>query len=142
MGLSVAGTRNAACHCGAVAFTVELPDEPAGARCNCSICTMNGAVKVYVPLEAVNVTQGEDALACYRFNTGVAKHYFCSHCGSHCFHRARSDPGKYGVNVACIEGMSPYDFAEVSVGDGANHSSDNGGVRRQFGTLRFIPAER
>jgi len=133
----MAETRDAACHCGQVKFTVELPDVLHGARCNCSICTMNGAVKVYVPLAAVKVTQGEDALSCYRFNTGVAKHYFCSNCGSHCFHQARSGPDKYGVNVACIEGMSPYDFAEVPVGDGAHHSSDNGGVRRQFGTLRF-----
>jgi hypothetical protein len=137
----MAETRNAACHCGQVKFTVELPEEVHGARCNCSICTMNGAVKVYVPLEAVQVTHGEDALSCYRFNTGVAKHYFCAHCGSHCFHQARSDPDQYGVNVACIEGMSPYDFTEVPVGDGARHSVDNGGVRRQFGTLRFIRSE-
>jgi len=32
-----------ACHCGAVAFEVETPAEPA-VRCNCSLCRRRGAV--------------------------------------------------------------------------------------------------
>ncbi len=125
------------CHCGAVRFTVELPEDFAGTRCNCSICARKGAVTTYAPLESLTVTQGADALSVYSFNTGVAKHHFCSHCGIHCFHQTRSMPDKYGVNVACLEGMSPYDFAEVPVVDGVHHPNDNGGVRRLAGVLRF-----
>jgi hypothetical protein len=133
--------RNGSCHCGAVKFEVAfLSPQLDGSRCNCSICAMKGAVMVYVPLEALRVTEGEDSLACYRFNTGVAKHHFCSHCGIHCFHQARSDPDKYAINAACLEGVSPYDFTEIPVGDGVHHSLDHGGVRRQFGTLRFVRA--
>ena len=132
--------RKGSCHCGKVQFEVELPGELHGSRCNCSICAMKGAVMVYAPLEALKVTQGEDSLSCYRFNTGVARHYFCSNCGIHCFHQARSNPDQYAINAACLEGVSPYDFAEIPVGDGVHHSLDHGGVRRLFGTLRFEPA--
>lgn len=98
---------------------------------------MKGAVTVYAPREALQVARGEEILGCYRFNTGTAKHYFCSNCGIHCFHQTRSAPDRYGINVACLEGISPFDFTEVPVGDGIHHPSDHRGARRQFGTLRF-----
>lgn len=131
-------TRNGACHCGAVRFTVELPETLRGARCDCSICSMKGVVMVGAPLDALNIVAGEDALACYRFNTGAAKHWFCSRCGIHCFHQRRSDPSQYGVNAACLEGVSPYyDFPELPVVDGVNHPRDAGGKSRLAGWLRF-----
>ncbi|OJW73754.1 MAG: aldehyde-activating protein [Sphingomonadales bacterium 63-6] len=129
-----------ACHCGAVHFTVALPDHLNGTRCNCSICAMKGAVTAYAALADLTVTQGADALRIYSFNSGVAKHHFCSNCGIHCFHQTRSMPDKYGVNVACLEGMSPFDFVEVPVVDGVNHPNDNAGVRHTAGMLRFEPA--
>ncbi|MXO72490.1 GFA family protein [Altererythrobacter buctensis] len=134
--------RKGSCHCGSVQFTAEFVGEAlVGSRCNCTICAMKGAVMVYLPMEAVAVTAGEaDALACYRFNTMAAKHYFCARCGIHCFHQTRSDPDKYAVNAATLEGVRPYeDFPEVAVFDGQHHASDNGGVRRQAGWLRFEP---
>ena len=127
-----------ACHCGAVRFTVRLPAEPRGARCDCSICSMKGAVTVGAPIDTLEVIEGQDKLACYQFNTGVAKHWFCSVCGSYTFHQRRSDPGTYGVNVACL-GLNPYhDFSDVPVVDGRNHADDTG-VRRIAGRLRFEP---
>ena len=129
------------CHCGAVQFATRLPRELRGSRCNCTICAMKGAVMLYLPREQLEVTQGEDALSCYCFNTKVAKHYFCSHCGIHCFHQARSDPDQYAVNAACIEGLHPYeDFPEIAVADGINHSKDNGGKRLMAGVIRFEPS--
>ena len=130
------------CHCGQVRYRVEFPTWPmAGSRCNCTICAMKGAVMLYVPLAALTVTSGEgDALACYRFNTKVAAHHFCRHCGIHCFHQARSDPDKYAVNAATLDGVRVYeDFPEVAVFDGQHHANDHGGVRRQAGWLRFSP---
>ncbi len=133
-------TRKGSCHCGTVRFEAELPEELKGSRCNCSICAIKGAVMVYVPLEALKVTQGEDSLGCYRFNTGAARHYFCKNCGIHCFHQARSDPDKYAINAACLDGVSPYDFKEVPVTDGQHHALDNEGVSRLAGYLRFEPS--
>jgi hypothetical protein len=137
MGMSEHGEeRFGSCHCGAVKFTVELPAELRGARCDCSICAVKGAVTVGAPLDALKVVEGEDKLACYQFNTGVAKHWFCSVCGSYTFHQRRSDPGSYGVNVACL-GLDPYhDFPDVPVVDGRHHAGDTG-VRRIAGRLRF-----
>jgi hypothetical protein len=133
--------RTGACHCGTVRYTARFVGETlTGSRCNCTICAMKGAVMSYVPLEAVTVTAGQESLACYSFNTGVAKHHFCANCGIHLFHQARSDPDKYAINVATLDGVRPYeDFPEVPVFDGQRHSSDNGGVRRQAGVLRFEP---
>lgn len=131
--------RNGACHCGAVQFTAEFPDERlVPSRCNCTICAMKGSVGVYVPVEALTVTHGEDVLSCYRFNTMAAKHHFCSKCGIHLFHQARSDPDKFAINAATLEGVRPYeDFPEVAVFNGQRHVNDFGGERTQAGWLRF-----
>lgn len=115
----------AVCHCGTVRFSLRLTDGLRTARrCNCSYCRMRGAVAVSANLDDLEVTQGENALSLYQFNTGEAKHYFCSKCGIYTFHQRRSSPDQYGVNVACIEGMSPFDFAEVPVNEGRTHPKD------------------
>ncbi len=135
-----AGLRHAACHCGGVKFTVDLPATARGARCDCSICSMKGAVTVGAPLDGLKIVEGEEMLSLYRFNTGVAKHYFCSRCGTYTFHQRRSDPNTYGVNVACL-GLSPYhDFPDVPVLDGIHHTLDNDGKVRLAGRLKFAPA--
>ena len=76
----------------------------------------------------------------YTFNTGTAQHYFCSHCGIYTHHLRRSNQNEYGVNVACLEGISPFDFEEVLVIDGINHPSDDKEQKgpRIAGTLHFV----
>ena len=129
----------AACHCGTVRFTVQLTDGLRTARrCNCSYCRMRGAVAVSANLDDIKVLQGEEALSLYQFNTGEAKHYFCSKCGIYTFHQRRSSPHQYGVNVACIEGMSPFDFEEIPVNEGRSHPKDRaGGASVIAGWLRY-----
>ncbi|HDN2511996.1 TPA: GFA family protein [Providencia rettgeri] len=118
----------AQCHCGVVKFTVALTDGLNTARrCNCSFCSMRGAIAVSAPLSGVNILEGEEKLTQYRFNTNQAVHYFCSVCGIYTFHQRRSNPEEYGINVACLEGISPFDFAEVKVMDGIHHPKDGGG---------------
>ena len=131
--------RNGKCHCGAVKFTAEVAEPLRGGRCNCSICAMKGAVTVGTSLHGLTVTEGRDKLTEYRFNTGVAKHYFCAVCGSYTFHQRRSDPNTYGVNVACLA-LNPYhDFPDVAVSDGLHHVRDTG-TARLAGRLRFDPS--
>ncbi|WP_338663693.1 GFA family protein [Pararoseomonas sp. SCSIO 73927] len=130
---------NGACHCGAVRFEVTLAKGlDTARRCNCSICRMRGAVVVSAAPDGVRVLSGEEALGTYSFNTGTAKHHFCTRCGIYTHHQRRSTPGQFGVNLACLEGMSPFDLEEVPVLDGVRHPSDNGGVTRMAGVLRFI----
>jgi hypothetical protein len=109
-------------------------------RCTCSYCRMRGAVAVSAELGGVRIVEGEDLLTSYRFNTGAAQHFFCSRCGIYTHHQRRSNPNQYGVNVACLEGISPFDFAEVPVLDGVNHPRDTGRATARAGTLRFEPA--
>ncbi len=85
---------------------------------------MRGAVALSANLSDVHVQSGQDQLTLYQFNTGQAKHYFCSVCGIYTFHSRRSVPTQYGVNAACIEGLSPFDFDEVPVLEGRNHPKD------------------
>lgn len=126
-----------ACHCGAVRFEAEV-DLSSARRCDCSICRMRGAVAVSAPLEKFTVVECDDALTLYQFNTGTAKHYFCGTCGIYTHHKRRSDPTQYGVNVACLEGLSPFDFTEVEVMNGQAHPKDTGASRRS-GVLRYRP---
>ena len=130
-----------ACHCAGVRFTVRLTDGLRSARrCTCSYCRMRGAIAVSADLDAVDITQGRDLLSLYQFNTNTAKHYFCSRCGIYTHHQRRSNPKEYGVNVACLEGISPFDFKEVPVYDGKQHTAD-GFPARRFGTLIFRAEE-
>lgn len=62
---------------------------------------MRGAVAVSFNLNDLTVTQGEEVLILYQFNTALEQ---------------------YRVNVACIEGMSPFDFPEVPVLESRNHT--------------------
>lgn len=118
----------ARCHCGAVAFTVELSDGfNTARRCNCSFCRMRGAIAVSAPLSGIEIIRGKDKLVEYRFNTQQAVHFFCSVCGIYTFHQRRSNPEQYGVNVACIENVSPFDFPSVTVMEGTHHPNDGGG---------------
>ncbi|MGB3387444.1 MAG: GFA family protein [Pseudaminobacter sp.] len=130
-----------ACHCGAVRFHVRLSDGLHSARrCSCSYCRMRGAVAVTARLGDIDIRQGEEMLTLYQFNTMTAKHYFCSRCGIYTHHQRRSNPNEYGVNAACLEGVSPFDFEEVPVNDGVHHPSDHGEQAGSglVGTLKFI----
>jgi hypothetical protein len=133
---------NGACHCGTVRFRARLSNGfHTARRCNCSYCRMRGAVAVSAPVGGIEIMAGADALTAYRFNTGAAQHFFCSRCGIYTHHQRRSNASEYGVNVACLEGASPFDFAEVTVLDGVNHPKDTGRKVGIAGVLRFTPAE-
>jgi hypothetical protein len=135
-----------ACHCGTVQFRVKLTDGfKTVRRCNCSYCRMRGAVAVSANAENISFLAGQDALTLYQFNTRVAEHYFCSKCGIYTHHRRRSNPSQYGINAACLKGVSPFDFEDVPVIDGINHPTDQGAKAgtgyRIVGHLRYVPVD-
>ncbi len=112
------------CHCGAVEFQVELDNGLERLRrCNCSLCRRKGAIMAGVPVDKLDVIKGEGDLTLYQGNTGIAKHYFCKHCGIYTHHQRRSNPNEFGVNVACLEGVDPYALGHVDVLDGASLST-------------------
>ena len=132
----------AACHCKAVRFQVRLTGGLGSARrCNCSYCRMRGAVAVTAAVGDLTITEGEEWLALYQFNTMQAKHYFCSKCGIYTHHQRRSNPDEYSVNAACLDGISPFDFPEVPVNEGRSHPCDRpaGSGPDIAGYLRYFP---
>ena len=95
-------TYEGGCHCERVRFRVSA-DLDTVILCNCSICTKKGIIHLIVPPERFELLCGKDDLMTYTFNTGVAKHTFCKHCGIHPFYVPRSDPDKIDVNARCID---------------------------------------
>ena len=96
------------CHCGAVRFEVEAPERPTVAECNCSICTKSGFLHLIVPLSKFRLLKGDEDLATYTFNTGVARHLFCRTCGIKAFYVPRSNPDGMDVNVRCLDPVPEF----------------------------------
>jgi hypothetical protein len=97
-------TYEGGCHCGKVRFRVTA-DLAHVSECNCSMCAKKGYLHLIVPPDQFELLSGKDDLATYAFNTRVAKHHFCRHCGIHSFYVPRSDPDKVDVNVRCLDGV-------------------------------------
>jgi hypothetical protein len=91
------------CHCGMVRFAVLAPGEIEVKECNCSVCRMTGFIHLIVEADRFRLLSGEDKLTTYRFNTGTAKHHFCSLCGIKSFYVPRSKPNGFSVNVRCLD---------------------------------------
>jgi len=106
------------CHCGAVRFRVRTQDFTA-VKCNCSICAMKGFLHLIVAKDDFELIAGEDNLSEYNFNTGVARHLFCSTCGIHSFYVPRSHPNGFDINVSCLDGDAAEQFV-ISPFDGRN----------------------
>lgn len=91
------------CHCGAVRYRVAVTNPVVAHACNCSICLAHGFVGAIVPESTFTLLEGEGELTEYRFNTGVARHLFCKHCGVKAFYRPRSNPDGISINVHTLE---------------------------------------
>lgn len=91
------------CHCGRVRFEVTAPRDLRLSECNCSICYMVGYLHLIVPRSEFKLVQGEEHLVNYQFNTGVAQHTFCAHCGVKSFYVPRSHPEGISVNARCLD---------------------------------------
>jgi hypothetical protein len=105
-----------------VRYEVDLPDCIEVDRCNCSICTKAGNLHLIVPKSRFRLLSGEDDLSCYRFNTGVAAHYFCSYCGIKSFYIPRSNPDGISVTANCLDKQPPQ---VVVVDFDGQHWEDN-----------------
>ena len=67
------------------------------------MCSKTGFLHLIVPKERFRISSGADKLTTYTFNTGVAKHLFCSVCGIKSFYVPRSHPDGYSVNFRCLD---------------------------------------
>ena len=113
-------------HCGEVELEVNFPEEGIGkvTRCNCSICKRKSATMARVDQSELKVIKGKDKIKLYQYNTKIAQHYFCKVCGIHTHNRPRINPKIYGINIACVEGVKPFEIENIPVNDGENHPLD------------------
>ncbi|MBY6209926.1 GFA family protein [Microbulbifer agarilyticus] len=91
------------CHCTAITFEVEAPENLEVDHCNCSICSKSGFLHLIVPLDKFRLLSGGDSISTYTFGTGVAKHTFCKVCGIKPFYTPRSNPDGIDINVNCLD---------------------------------------
>ncbi len=117
--------RKGGCHCGAVRFEVLCNNKVAVESCNCSICRMTGFLHLIVPASRFRLLSDESQLTEYRFNTGVARHLFCKHCGVKSFYVPRSNPDGFSVNLRCLDDGDTPD-ADVAAFDGRNWEANAG----------------
>ncbi len=119
-------THTGGCHCGRVRFEVDAPARLEVLQCDCSICSKCGYLHLIVSEDRFKLLQGSDFLTSYTFNTGTAKHYFCSVCGIKSFYKPRSHPHGISVNVHCLDAgsvesisITPFDPRDWPKGDTA-----------------------
>ena len=112
-------THKGGCHCGRVRFEVDAAATIDADDCNCSICRKSGFLHLLVSSDDFRLLQGEDVLSTYTFNTGIAKHYFCRHCGIKSFYIPRSHPHGVSVNVNCLD-PETIESIEITPFDGQN----------------------
>ena len=62
-----------------------------------------------IPPQEIDILDANELLSSYRFDDGIAKHYFCSRCGIFTFVATRLNPGEYRVNLGCIEDLDSFD---------------------------------
>jgi hypothetical protein len=92
------------CHCGKVAFDVELQIDSA-LSCNCSMCSRRGSLLAFAPRANLSLSTPESELATYTFNKHVIKHRFCKTCGILPFGEGTDPKGNatVAVNIRCLE---------------------------------------
>ncbi len=115
------------CHCGEVEIQINLRDNiDKLMRCNCSMCKRKGTMVTTINKEDLKIVKGKDKIKTYQFNTGVAKHHFCSECGIHTHNLRRSNPNTFGINVGCIDEIENNKLFRLKtvINDGQNHIKD------------------
>ena len=99
-------TYSGACHCGAVAFSVDL-DLSGALKCNCSICSKLGAVWAFAPKSKFRLKTAEARLGDYQFGKKHLHHRFCPSCGIESYAEgvALDGTATVGINLRCLDGL-------------------------------------
>jgi centromere protein V len=124
-------THRGGCHCGRVRFEALAPARVQVTECDCSMCARSGYLHLIVPKERFKLVSGADVLTTYRFNTGTARHLFCSVCGVKSFYVPRSHPDGYSVNARCLDEGTLEDMTIVRK-DGKNWEKTYGANQGRF----------
>lgn len=102
--MAEAKSYSGSCHCGAVAFDVDL-DLSGALKCNCSICSKLGAVWAFAPKSQFKLKSGEASLGDYQFGKKRLHHRRCTVCGIETHAEGAMPDGTptVGINLRCVE---------------------------------------
>lgn len=97
------------CHCKSVRFEFESEPIESALQCNCSICIRKNAImsEDYIDPGKFKLLKGKEALSNYHWGDKDVNHYFCKVCGIYPFHDTTYEPGKYRINLGCVDGLDP-----------------------------------
>ena len=130
-GLFKMATHKGSCHCGKVSFEVTAPTDITVARCNCSMCSLTGFIHFIIDKENFNLISGEDDITTYTFNSHIAQHKFCKHCGIKSFYIPRSHPDGISVSLNALnqDTVTSIEYKEF---DGANWEKNVAALRENL----------
>ena len=132
-------THRGGCHCRRVRFEVDAPAVLPVIECNCSMCRMTGFQHLIVPASRFRLLQGADALTEYTFNTGVARHLFCRHCGIKSFYVPRSHPDGFSVNARCLD-ADTVEGMDITLFDDNNRDAETAAIAHLTHEAASAPA--
>ena len=72
-----------------------------------------------IPPGNMHIENREGFLSSYKFDDGIAKHYFCNQCGIFTFVETRLNPGEYRVNIGCLDTIDSFTLPIIMF-DGEN----------------------
>ncbi|MDH7452198.1 GFA family protein [Luteimonas composti] len=110
-------THRGSCHCGNVAFEVDLDLSAGGGKCNCSICRKTRNWSASVKPEAFRLLTDPGATTDYSRN-GVVHWVFCSTCGVRPYYHGdipEAGGAFVGVQLACLDGVDDAQLAAAPV---------------------------
>jgi len=102
------------CHCGKVAYTLDIEPPTQAMECNCSICRRKGYLLAFSTPDKLKIETPRDELTVYTFNTHNIRHQFCKTCGCAPFGEGTGPDGKamVAVNLRCA---ADIDLSEIKV---------------------------
>lgn len=100
------------CHCKAVQFEFESEKIEQALQCNCSICLRKNAImsKQSFGSDTFSLIMGQEDLSTYHWGDHDVNHYFCKKCGIYPFHDTSYEPGKFRVNLGCVDNIEPREL--------------------------------
>lgn len=124
------------CHCGQVRFQIDGEIDGV-TQCDCSLCRKKNALMGAVHESGFTLLSAPDSVSEYRWNTGIARHFFCPTCGIYTFHKKRSMPDHYGFNIMCLDDFDPSSVP-VRAASGQSMSVVEEGARPEWRGPRGI----
>ena len=108
-------THEGSCHCGAVAFEVDMSLDGL-IECNCSHCYRKGFVLGFVQPDSFRLS-ADGPQTEYLFNNHKIRHRFCDTCGVQTFARGSTPDGNemVAINVRTLTDIEPFSWTAQRV---------------------------